>query len=113
MGGNGAERSGEEHAAEDDCGRDGTREGAGAAWREFEYGVLCAAIAGCSGCGFDGAGTVAARLSDGWDGSVTLARRRVSVFGRGCGQADPCIVGRREVAPGDGADVVQSAEFSG
>ena len=41
------------------------------------------------------------------------ARRRVSVFGRRCGQEDPLALRRRKIAPGDGAHALQPAEFSG
>ena len=46
-------------------------------------------------------------------GFASFAGRGVPVLGRRCGQADPRALGRREIAAGDGADALQSAEFPG
>ncbi len=46
-------------------------------------------------------------------GSLAVAGRSVSVFGRRCGQENPFAFRRRKIAAGDGADALRSAEFPG
>ena len=73
--------------------------------------VLRAAVAGRAERRSDGDRAARKGLPARHAGIAEDACRGVPVFGRRCGQADPRVVGRRTVAPGDGADAIRSAEF--
>ena len=110
MGKNGA---GKTTLLENDRGRHGAGCGQRAAGREPEHGIFRAAIAGRAGSRADGHRAAAEGFSAGRPGVAAHAGRRVPVFRRRCRQKHPRAFRRREVAPGDGAHAVQSAEFSG
>ena len=109
--GDGQERRGQDHAAEDDRGRAHAGRRHRAARRQREHGLLLPAGARRPRRRPHHRGAAAGGLSQRGHRRAAQSRGRLPVLGGRDRQEDPHAVGRREDAPGDGAHAAQPAQL--